>query len=211
MARTFADARQWMTQGTKLFLDALKGLDEDEFAAPSLLPGWNRKQLIAHVAANAEAISNLIHWAATGVETPMYRTPQDRADGIAKGLTLSGHELAAWTCDSADNLAEAMDRLSEEQWRHEVVTAQGRTVPTTETPWMRAREVCVHVVDLGAGISFADLPDGFNAALRADILAKRRIAEIPASLADAPRPEVTAWLAGRPHTLTDAPDLGPWL
>ncbi|MBR7828982.1 maleylpyruvate isomerase family mycothiol-dependent enzyme [Actinospica sp. MGRD01-02] len=203
-----------MTQGTKLFQDALAGLDgldEERFAAPSLLPGWNRKQLIAHVAANAEAISNLIHWAATGIETPMYRTPQVRADGIAKGLTLSGQELARWTRESADGLAEAMDRLSGKQWRHEVVTAQGRTVRTTETPWMRAREVCVHVVDLGTGVSFADLPDDFNAALTADILAKRGMAEIPGALAEAPQPEVTAWLAGRPHTLTYAPDLGPWL
>ena len=30
-----------------------------------------------------------------------------------------------------------------------MVTAQGRTVPASETPWMRAREVMVHAVDLG--------------------------------------------------------------
>jgi maleylpyruvate isomerase len=92
-----------------------------------------------------------------------------------------------------------------------VRTAQGRTVPATETPWMRAREVCVHAVDLDAGLTFADLPDDFNRALREDIRAKRGLAELPATVADAPPAEVTAWLAGRPHTLADAPALGPWL
>ncbi len=211
MARTFADGRRWTAEGTKLFLEAVSGLDEDGFNAPSLLPDWTRKHLVAHTAANADAISNLIHWAATGAETPMYGSPRDRAEGIAKGPRMPAGELTSWLRASAERLAEAMDRLTEEQWQHEVVTAQGRTVPAAETPWMRAREVCVHAVDLGAGFGFGDLPDGFNEALCADILAKRGLTAFPASLTGAPLPELTAWLAGRPHTLTNAPDLGPWL
>lgn len=54
-------------------------------------------------------------------------------------------------------------------WQAEVVTAQGRAVPAAETPWMRSREMLVHAVDLGTGLAFADLPDAFLAALRADI------------------------------------------
>lgn len=210
-ARTFADGRRWAAEGTKLALNAVAGLDTAGFGQRSLLPDWSRRQLIAHIAANADAVGNLITWAATGVETPMYPSPQDRAEGFAKGLTMSAEELGAWLRDSAARLAEAMDELTEDQWRHEVVTAQGRTVPATETPWMRAREVCVHAVDLGTGLSFADLPEGFNAALREDILAKRGLTALPSGLADAPAYEVTAWLAGRPNTLTDAPELGPWL
>lgn len=209
--RGFADGRRWAAEGTGLFLDAVAGLDEAGFAAASLLTGWTRKHLVAHVAANADALGNLIRWAATGVETPMYRTPQDRDEGIAKGSTLSGHELGSWLRGSAERLAEAMDALTEEQWRHEVVTAQGRTVPAAETPWMRAREVCVHAIDLGTGLGFADLPRGFDEALCADIMAKRGMTQLPAELADAPTAEVAAWLAGRPHTLAGAGDLGPWL
>jgi maleylpyruvate isomerase len=210
-ARTFADGRRWTAEGTELLLEGVAGLDEAGFAAPSLLPDWTRGQLIAHVAANADAVGNLVRWASTGVETPMYGSPQERAEGIAKGLTLSAAELDAWLRDSAAHLAEAMDALTEEQWRHEVVTVQGRTVPATEAPWMRSRELCVHAVDLGTGLTFADLPAGFNAALRAEILDKRGMSAVPEALAAAPEPEVTAWLAGRPHTLTDAPVLGPWL
>ncbi|WP_280448142.1 maleylpyruvate isomerase N-terminal domain-containing protein, partial [Nocardia cyriacigeorgica] len=31
-----------------------------EVDAPTLLPGWQRRQLVAHVAANADAVGNLV-------------------------------------------------------------------------------------------------------------------------------------------------------
>ncbi|WP_329029466.1 maleylpyruvate isomerase family mycothiol-dependent enzyme [Streptomyces sp. NBC_01423] len=206
--RTLNDARAWARTGTELMLDAVAGLDEDAFSAPSVLPDWTRKHLVAHVAANADALGNLVHWAATGEERPMYASAEERAAGIAKGPALSADELRSWLTASAHKLAAGLDGLTDEQWGCDVVTAQGRTVPATELPWMRAREVCVHAVDLGTGVvTFADLPKGFLTALVAEIGAKRGLAELP----DGPLPEVAAWLAGRPHTLAGAPALGPWL
>ncbi|WP_181808381.1 maleylpyruvate isomerase N-terminal domain-containing protein [Streptomyces shenzhenensis] len=206
--RTLTDARAWAGAGTELMLDAVAGLDEDGFSAPSALPGWTRKHLVAHVAANADALGNLVHWAATGEETPMYASAEERAAGIDKGPALSADELRSWLTASAHRLAAGLRRLTDAQWRHQVVTAQGRTVPATELPWMRAREVCVHAVDLGTGgVTFADLPRGFLAALVDEIRAKRGLTELPAG----PLPAVAAWLAGRPHSLADAPELGPWL
>ncbi|MYT74084.1 MULTISPECIES: maleylpyruvate isomerase family mycothiol-dependent enzyme [unclassified Streptomyces] len=205
--RTLAEARGWAEAGTALVLDAVRDLDEAAFSAPSTLPGWSRKHLAAHVAANADALGNLVHWAATGERTPMYASPEERAEGIAKGATLSADELRTWLTGSARRLAESLAELTDAQWAHEVVTAQGRTVPATELPWMRAREVCVHAVDFGACAAFTDLPDGFLAALTDEITAKRGLTELP----DGPPPEVTAWLAGRPHLLAGAPALGPWL
>ncbi|NVI88102.1 maleylpyruvate isomerase family mycothiol-dependent enzyme [Actinomadura sp. BRA 177] len=209
MARSFTDAVRWTHEGTKLFLDASDGLTEAEYEAPSLLPGWTRKHLVAHVAANAEALGNLLHWAATGEETPMYASPEERAAGIERGPQMSAAELTAWVNRSATALRTAMDELTDGQWQTEVVTAQGRTVPATEVPWMRSREVLVHAVDLGLGVTFADLPGDFLQALITDITAKRKMDA--ATVPDGPLPEVAAWLAGRPHTLPDAPPLGPWL
>ncbi|MFE5256795.1 maleylpyruvate isomerase N-terminal domain-containing protein [Streptomyces coelicoflavus] len=207
-ARTLDDARAWARSGTESLLDAVAGLDEDALSAPSALPDWTRGHLVAHVAANADALGNLVHWAATGEERPMYASAEERAAGIAKGPALSAGELRSWLTDSAQKLAAGLDGFTDEQWGREVVTAQGRTVPATELPWMRAREVCVHAVDLGTGaVTFADLPKGFLTALVAEIRAKRGLAELP----DGPLPEVAAWLAGRPHSLADAPELGPWL
>jgi len=209
--RAIDDTRRWMTGGQELFDAAVAGLSDAGIAQPSLLPGWCRGNVIAHVAANADAIGNLIHWAATGEETAMYASPEDRAAGIAKGVTLSPAELRAWLSDSVGALAAAMDGLTPAQWQCEVRTVQGRTVPVTETLWMRAREVCVHAVDLGTGCTFADLPSGFCEALSEEIREKRGLDSLPASVAGAPLPEVAAWLAGRPYSIANAPELGPWL
>ena len=70
-ARTHTDALAWVAHGTRLFTEQVAGLDEQSISAPSILPGWTRKHLVAHVAANADALGNLVRWARTGERTPM--------------------------------------------------------------------------------------------------------------------------------------------
>jgi maleylpyruvate isomerase len=237
MPADLTDARRWTRDGTTLFL-AEADLDEAALGAPSALPGWTRRHLLAHIAANAGALGNLVHWAATGEPTPMYSSPDARAAGIERGALLPADELGAWLRRSAQRLDDAMTALSDEQWQAPVLTAQGRSVPATEVPWLRAREVYVHGVDLATGLSFAELPAGFCAALCDDVIAKRRSAPGPALVLEAAGPggrwelpgqregdtvtlagplaEITAYLTGRAHKLTTAdgepaPVLGPWL
>ncbi|MEW2354653.1 maleylpyruvate isomerase family mycothiol-dependent enzyme [Spirillospora sp. NPDC029432] len=232
MRRTLADARRWAAHGTELLLGTAAGLDAGGYAAPSALPGWSRAHVAAHVAANAEALSNLVHWAATGEPTPMYASPEERAAGIERGRALPAAELAAWLRRSADALEEAMAALGAERWNAEVVTAQGRTVPAAEVPWMRSREVYVHAVDLANGTSFADLPPDFLTALCDDVVAKRAASPGPAVVLRAsgggtwelPGDGEPALVAGEPHEIAAyltgrdagpltaaAPALGAWL
>jgi maleylpyruvate isomerase len=207
VTRSLADSLAWVDQGTALVTASVADLDDVAWSAPSALPGWTRRHLVAHLAANAEAVGRLVHWAATGERTPMYGSPEQRADDIEKGSARSGAELRVWHEEAAATLAAAMDALSADQWEREVVTAQGRTVPASETPWMRAREVMVHAVDLDLGVTFADLPDDFLAALAADVVTKR--GDVPE--VEGPLDQRVAWLTGRRHGLDAAPELGPWL
>jgi maleylpyruvate isomerase len=46
---------------------------------------------------------------------------------------------------------------------------QGDAMPASDVPWMRAKEVWVHGVDLAAGLTFADVPADFCAALVDDV------------------------------------------
>ena len=207
MARTPADARRWSADGTDVFLAETSSLTSAGYAAPTALPGWTRRHLVAHVAANADALGNLVHWAATGEVTPMYATPEERVAAIERGSRLPAGQLAHWLRTSAGRLQSACDALDDRKWAHEVTTAQGRTVPASEIAWLRAREVWVHAVDLGTGVTFADLPDDSLEALEEDVLARRgTVPHVPGPLA-----ERVAWLTGRPHGLPGAPALGPWL
>jgi maleylpyruvate isomerase len=224
--RTLAGARGWAALGTELFLEAAAPFGPAEYAAPTPLPGWSRAHLAAHLAANADALGNLVHWAATGEPTPMYASPAERLAGIERGRALPAAELAAWVRESAQRLTAGLDALTPEQWQAPVTTAQGRTVPAAELPWLRAREACVHAVDLAAGPAFADLPAGFLTALCADVLAKRApsfalrtpdgsVEWSPPDgdggpVVEAELPQLAAYLTGR-QQIEGAPPLGPWL
>lgn len=173
MSRSREDSLAWMDEGTAMVLDALASFSEEEFVRPSALPGWSRKQLVAHISANADALGNLVHWAATGEVTPMYESMEQRNADIVAGATRSAADLTRACEASAARLRTSMDALSASQWDVEVQTAQGRTIPASETPWMRSREVMIHAVDLDTGLHFSDLPQGFLVALCDDIVEKR--------------------------------------
>jgi maleylpyruvate isomerase len=234
--RDAAAARAWMDEGTTIFLHALARTADDALAGPTCLPGWTGRHLVAHVAANAEALLNLAYWAATGEETPMYSSPGQRSADIEGGSGRSPAELRRWAAASADRLASALGALADRQWSRRVRTAQGRDVLATEIPWLRAREVMVHAVDLDPALGLADLPESFVLALVDDIVARRSNGQQPALLLDADAGRhtwslpgrdqptevhgslsgVAAYLAGRPGadvtTRTGAvPELPPWL
>lgn len=145
-------------RGTAFFARKLNELSDADLDGDSLLPGWTRRHLIAHVGYNARAIARLIAWAATGVETPMYSSPEARNHEIQFGATLSPTALRHLFDHSAVHLNVEWRDLPAEVWHHKVKTAQGRVVPAEETVWMRTREVWMHAVDLDNGATFTDIP-----------------------------------------------------
>jgi maleylpyruvate isomerase len=223
----------WTHDGTRRLLAALDGLPDAALTAPTTLPGWTRRFLVAHVAANAEALRNLVYWARTGEERRMYASAGQRAADIAAGSTRSAADLRSWAVQAADALAADLDALPDAAWDAKIITAQGVTRPAREIPWMRAREVYIHAIDLDAGTSWADLPPAFLAALLDDVTARRSSqgggpalalaatdsghawevvgggAPVPVS---APLADLAAYLSGRPCPgLPAAPPLPAWL
>jgi maleylpyruvate isomerase len=227
----------WVRDGTARFEAGLARLDDKALNDPSLLPGWSRRHLLAHVAANADALCRLAYWARTGEERRMYASPGQRNAEIEVGAGCPAKELRDWVADSAAQLAEDLGRLPEPAWQAQVITAQGRTVPASEIPWLRAREAYVHTVDLDAGLSFEDLPADFLTELLGDVAARRSAQGTGPALTltasdtggvwevtgdsgvyavEAPLPVLTAWITGRPTmgpqgTDSAIPDLPPWL
>jgi maleylpyruvate isomerase len=160
----------WARRGTAYFARKLNELHDELFHTPSLLPGWERAHVIAHVGYNARGIARLIEWAATGVETPMYSSPRQRNEEIEFGATLTPIALRNLFDHAAVHLNVEWRDLSAAGWQAEVVTAQGRTVHATETAWMRAREVWIHAIDLDNGASYVDFPPEFVDALVQDVV-----------------------------------------
>jgi len=193
--------RDWMDQSTQTFLEALRGLSDDELDASSLLPGWSRRHVIAHVHFNASALRRLLSWARTGEENQMYASFEARNAEIEHGAMLPAQELRELVEQSARALSDDIDALPADAWSNEVQAGRARIVmPATEIPWLRAREVAIHGIDLDAGLRFEDLPADLTTALCVEVVRKRASGAEGAALAE--------WLTGR---TTDAPTLGPWL
>ena len=224
-------ALSWVRDGSALLLAALRTLDDGALDAPSVLPGWSRRHLLAHVASNAEALGRLLSWARTGVESRMYSSPEQRAADIEAGALLPAPELRDRVARTVEDLDRAFATQPDETWAAQVITAQGRTVPASEVPWMRAREVCVHALDLGTGLTFADLPAPFCGKLVGDVAGRRAArGDGPAlslTAGDHPRgweiggegapvrialplADLAAWLTGR-SVRPDLPTLPDWL
>lgn len=156
-------------RGTAYFSRKLGELTDDEFDAPSLLPGWSRRMVVAHVGYNARAITRLVQWAATGIETPMYASPAARLAEIEYGATLTPIALRHLHHHAAVSLNVEWRDLPADRWAAEVRTAQGRLIPVSETIWLRTREVWLHAVDLDNGAATADFPDDLLDALLRDV------------------------------------------
>ncbi|HXF01568.1 MAG TPA: maleylpyruvate isomerase family mycothiol-dependent enzyme [Arthrobacter sp.] len=226
-------------RGTAFFGRKLKELSDDELDAPSLLPGWTRAHVIAHVGYNARAIARLIEWANTGVETPMYSSRQARNEEIDHGARLSPIELRDLYEQSANHLDVAWRDTPQEAWENEVKSAQGLTVPASETVWWRTREVWIHAVDLDNGASFGDMPAdvlerllrditeawhhrGDDQDLRLEVLDSGGVTHLGDAAAADPvivtgsLPDITAWAAGRPargiaSNRPDTPQAPRWI
>jgi maleylpyruvate isomerase len=227
----------WMHDGTERLLAEVEGLPDEALSAPTALPGWTRAYLLSHIAANADALRNLIHWARTGEERRMYASSEAREAGIAAGAALPAADLRARVASSAAELAADLDALDGvgggAGWDAKIITAQGLTRSADEIPWMRTREIYIHSIDLAAGTTYADLPPDFLAALLDDVTTRRTaVGGGPALVIAAsdtggrwdvagtgsPVPvtgllaDLTAYLTGRPApSLPAAPVLPPWL
>lgn len=157
-------AIDWMREGTQLFLATVDGLPDAALDEPSLLPGWQRRQVIAHVARNAEALGRLLDWARTGVETRMYPSFEQRAADIETSARQPADALRADVRATADALAAKT--ADHPAWDARVRTAQDRDIPASNVPWMRSCEVWLHAVDLDAGVTVDDFePDLVDALL----------------------------------------------
>jgi maleylpyruvate isomerase len=157
-------------------------------------------------------VGNLLTWARTGTETPMYPSREARDAGIAETAALDPSRLRTEFVAATARFADAVRALPEQAWSAVVRTMQDREVPASEVPWMRCVEVTVHAVDLDAGVGFGDVDEGVLAAICEEVLAAwARRGETPdvvvfagdrewgsgAVAVSGPLPAVTGWLTGR--------------
>jgi len=172
----------WAAAGQAGVERAAGGLDPAQLAGPSRLPGWTRGHVLSHLARNADALVNLLTWARTGTEARMYASPTERTDDIEAGAGRALPEQLADLTAAGQRFAAAAAAVPPERRTFTVLSGQGREIPASEVPWLRVREVWLHLVDLDAG-------DGIDA--------------IPADVAWALAADVAGWMSARTEATAD--------
>ncbi|MFI9814446.1 maleylpyruvate isomerase family mycothiol-dependent enzyme [Saccharothrix variisporea] len=146
-------------RATQALYEVVDGLDHAFLRGPSRLPGWSRAHVVTHLARNADALVNLLTWAKTGVEHPMYPSAADRDADIEEGAGRPPQLLRADLDAACQRFAAAAHALPATAWEAEVVHPRTGVFLAHRVPWLRLRELWFHLVDLDAGVDFGDLPD----------------------------------------------------
>ncbi|TDV42706.1 maleylpyruvate isomerase N-terminal domain-containing protein [Actinophytocola oryzae] len=216
------------------------GLDDDTIHQPSRLPGWSRAHVVTHLARNADALVNLLTWARTGVEHPMYASRADRDADIDEGADRLAQILREDLRAAGARFLVAATEQPERAWTATVAARMQGAISASEVPSMRLFELWVHLVDLGVDFTFDDVPAHHLEALvagavsphsgRPDWPVMRLTAELPGDRTHTvdltggrgddrtyelagPAPDVVAWLTGRGDGTAlrgDVPVLPAW-
>ena len=157
-----------LDSGTRRLVRSVDKMADDEWAGPSLLPGWTRAHVVAHLTLNAEGLSGALEGVHEGRPRTMYASDAARDGDIAELARATPSELrdrflasttvvGEWIEELADNLADTMIER----------TPGGRRFPAGDVGTMRVREVEIHHADLGLDYTAADWPAEFVVLLMA--------------------------------------------
>jgi maleylpyruvate isomerase len=149
---------------TTRYLQALTVLDEQSVRRPSVLPGWSRAHVVAHLARNADAFTRVLSQVAGGEPASMYDSPERRDADIEQ--TVATHDLAGLVKDGI----AAVARLTEALWSCQADpdapyarVAGGEAVFPLHTVGPRRRaEVEIHLADLDLGYQPSAWPADFS-------------------------------------------------
>ncbi|WP_248581435.1 maleylpyruvate isomerase family mycothiol-dependent enzyme [Nocardioides sp. InS609-2] len=147
------DAIELLPDATRSLTRSVDGLPDEAYAEPSLLPGWTRGHVIAHLALNAEGLAGVLNGLAAGEDVPMYASNEARDNDVEELATAEPAELRDRLLTATTQFADACDRMPEEAWTGTVHRTPGGDVsfPASQVPTKRLGEVEIHHADLGSG------------------------------------------------------------
>jgi maleylpyruvate isomerase len=146
---------------TQRLIDEARTLTEDDVRAPSLLPGWSRARVLAHVARGADAMRTLLAGAQPGQDRSAHADRQTWEQATERAARMGPSDLAADLADSAMALRSVVVRLPAEAWRVPLRIPGLDPFPAAQVLTRRLTELELHHTDLGTGYGPADWPAAF--------------------------------------------------
>lgn len=215
---------------TGRYLRDLDRLTAADLAEPTVLPGWTRAHVVAHIALHALGTSRALTGLAHGHPVPIYDSQERRDTDIENTSNLHVDRLREVSFAACGRFRDACTAIRESDATWDALVERiprGEVFTAEEVVDMRWREMEIHHVDLGTGYSPADWPPAFTSyifdavtwdrATTADL--RLETPEGTVTLGEGsvtvrgPRSGLAYWLLGRDagHGLEgNLPTLGPW-
>jgi maleylpyruvate isomerase len=200
-----------LTEASHRLVRTVDGMAETAYAEPSLLPDWTRGHVVAHLALNAEALSDVLRGLGEGRKVPMYASQEARDSDIATLGTAEPEALRSRLLGAVTDFSDGVLLVPDEAWDTEIErTSDGATTfKAAAILGMRHREVEIHHADLGLDYTHADWPSSFAVHLIGAMAKRERPETFSVHATDLDR----TWHLGQggPTVTGTAADLGWWL
>ena len=105
---------------TQRLLGTARVIAEPDLRQPSLLPGWTRAHVLAHLARGADAMRTILIGARSGEDRPAYASAEAREADIERSAAQQAKELMADVADSAMALRTIDRQLPDQAWARPV-------------------------------------------------------------------------------------------
>ena len=199
-----AAQRQFYDQiddATQRVLGTARVIAEPDLRQPSLLPGWTRAHVLAHLARNADAMRTLLVGVRSGQELPAYVSAEARDADIERGAAQKPKDLVTDVADSAMALRTIARQLPDQAWPTLVRILDSEPFPAAQLLTRRLVEVELHHCDLAAGYTPADWPAAFASMELAEPMRTQRLERLsrPQELLDSVPQLRPARVPGQPR------------
>jgi maleylpyruvate isomerase len=186
---------------TQRLLGTARVITEPDLRQPSLLPGWTRAHVLAHLARNSDAMRALLVGARSGQDRPAYASSEARDADIERDAAQGAKDLVADVADSAMALRTIARQLPDQAWAYPVRVLDSAPFPAEQLLTRRLVEVELHHCDLAAGYGPADWPGTFASLELAEPMRTQRQDRLsrPQELLDSVPPPRPARVPGQPR------------
>ena len=204
--------RVQLQEASARLVRTVDALTPDQYREPSLLPGWSRAHVVAHLALNAEGLVAALTGVVSGEPVPMYASDAARGSDIEALSAAEPAELRERLMAGVTELDDAVAAVPDDAWGADIERTPGsdRRFRAGAVVSMRLREVEIHHADLDAGYGRHDWPPAFSA-LVLEGMARRGPAERPFTAAPTDLDTVFAYGEGGPTVSGSAADLAWWV
>lgn len=147
---------------SRAFTRTVDALTPEDLAAPSLLPGWTRGHVVAHVALNGLSLARVISGLVHDSPVAMYESDEQRDADIETLASAEPSAIRERHLTATTEFADAVALMHESHWAGRIDRLPGGPAwPMVTVVPTRRRELEIHHVDLATSYTRSDWPEDF--------------------------------------------------